>query len=68
MTQDTKKALWRALTRFGRVAIGGAIGAMALIPVNNNDLKTYLWTLLGVGIGGAIVALDKFVRDTWLKK
>jgi hypothetical protein len=50
------------------VAIGGAIGAMALIPVNNNDLKTYLWTLLGVGIGGAIVALDKFVRDTWLKK
>ena len=64
MTDEKKQALFRALRRFGRVTIGGAIGAMALIPVNNNDLKTYLWTLLGVGIGGALVALDKFFRDT----
>jgi hypothetical protein len=63
MTQETKQALWRALKRFGRVFVGGAIGAMALIPINGADLKTYLLTLAGVGIGGGIVALDKFLRD-----
>jgi hypothetical protein len=58
MTQETKQALWRALKRFGRVFVGGAIGA-----INGADLKTYLLTLAGVGIGGGIVALDKFLRD-----
>ena len=62
----------RALMRFVRGFVSGAISAMIIIvPVSTeswSDFSTWLGalTLAGAfgGISGALLALDKFIRDS----
>lgn len=68
MTQKIKSAL----LRFVRGFVSGAISAMVVIAPNSmndwSDLSTWLGalTLAGAfgGISGALLALDKFIRDS----
>ena len=68
MTTETKQTILRALKRFGRVFVASAVAAMALVPMNGFDLGGYLKLLIIAGIAGGLSGLDKFIRDTWLKK
>jgi hypothetical protein len=62
-----KQRLIRALIRAVRVFVAGAIGSAAMVPFNGQELKPYLFTLIGVGIAGGLLGLDKFIRDSYAK-